>query len=128
MKDNIISWSIIFVCCIMTVEILLKSTFFSTVRNMNTTYHKIFKVLRSKAISDHWKEKVLTKYAVMLFRESIFLFLIMAIVFSPFIIAVYLSIPFSLNIGKILSTPCGMIVTTLIALTYGRLRKNYAKK
>ena len=123
-----LSWSILFVCCIMTVEFLFKSKFFSTVQKMNTTYHKIFWVLRSNTISDHWKEKVLTRYAFFIFCDSLSLFFIMALVFSPFLIAVYLSSLLNLNVSNVLTSPAGMIVTTLFALIYGYLRKNYARK
>lgn len=84
--------------------------------------------MRSKAISDHWKEKALPAYARNIFYNSLILLLTLALIFSPFIAAILLSIPMQLEIQVLLHSPAGLTVSTLFAIMYGYLRRRYAKK
>jgi len=114
MGIEILSWLIIIICCIATVEILLRSKLFLTVRDMNTVYRKIIRVIMSKTISDHWKERVLPAYARVIFWRSLSLLFTLILIFSPFIAAVLITAPFNLNIPAILSSPAGLAGTTFL--------------
>ncbi|HOP48065.1 MAG TPA: hypothetical protein PK874_10425 [Desulfobacteraceae bacterium] len=128
MEIEIFSWFIIIICCIATVEILLISKLFLTVRDMVVVYQKIFLIIRSNIISDHWKEKVLPAYARLIFRRSLSLVFTLIFIFSPFIAAVFITAPFNFNISTILSSPAGLIGTTFFAVLYGFVRGRYGKK
>jgi len=95
---------------------------------MNIVYKKIVRVIKSKKISDHWKEKILPIYSLLIFRASLSMFFALIIVFSPFIVAIYLTPLFDLNIQTNLSFPAGLIGTTFVAIMYGFVRGHYAKK
>lgn len=95
---------------------------------MNTVYQKTIRVIRSRKISDHWKEKVLPTYARLIFRRSLTLMFTLLFVFSPFIAAISLTAPFNLHIQTTLSSPAGLIGTTFFAVIYGFVRGHYVKK
>ena len=128
MKMKIVNWVIITICCIFTVEILLRSKLFSTIRDMNTVYKKTIRVINNKKISDYWKEKVLPAYARLIFRISLTLMLTLILIFSPFIAIGCLAVPLNLNIQTILLSSTGLIGTTFFTIIYGLLRGRYVKK
>lgn len=119
---------IIAVCCILVVELLLYTKLISTVRDVNFVYSKITNVIRSKSISDHWKEKALKKYAGIVFRLSFKIMLKLIIIFLPFIIAVLLFERTTIQVEKYLYTPFGIVCTTALAIGYGIVRKKYVKQ
>ena len=126
MAIKILKWLLILSCCILTVEILFRSQLISTVRDMNNLYRKILRVIKSNTISDHWKEKVLPKYARLIFRGSLMLLVTLLLVFSPFIIAIFVTNLLNFNIQGTLASPSGLIATTLFALLYGFMRGHHA--
>ena len=95
---------------------------------MNTVYQKTIRVISCKKISDQWKEKVLPKYACLIFRSSLTLMLTLIFVFFPFIAASYLTVPLGLNIKTLLLSPAGLFGTTIFAIIYGFARGRYVKK
>lgn len=120
--------TIIAVCCVVTVELILFTRFFATINKISFVYQKTKWVIKSKSISDHWKEKVLQKYASSIFIGTLKLMMHLIIVFTPFYIAIALSPYMHLQIETILIAPSGIIGTTLFAIIYGTARKRYVKK
>ena len=115
-------------CCIITVEILLRSNLVATIKGMNSLYRKSFALVAKKGVSDHWKERVLPQYSLLIFKQSWRLLLNLIAIFSPFIIAVLIARPFGLDLLEFLSSAVGLIAATAIALIYGFARTHYAKK
>jgi len=118
---------IIAVCCVIVVELLLYTRFVSAVRDIKLVYNKTTYVLGSKAISDHWKEKALKKYAGNIFLITLRILLKLVIIFSPFIAAILIAEHTSSQIDRIIYTPWGIIGTTVFAAGYGIVRKNISK-
>lgn len=120
--------AIIALCCIITVELILFIRFFDAMNKISIVFHKTAWVIRSKSISDHWKEKILQKYACLIFQNTLKSMTNLIIVFIPFYIAILLSPYMDLQITSILITPSAIIGTTLFAIIYGMARKHYVKK
>ncbi len=70
--------------CLFTVEVFIKYSFITDLRLSLGIFKKIFHYIPSKKISDHWKEKAVKGYSIMLLRNSIkilFKFLYIIIIF-----------------------------------------------
>ncbi len=48
---------------LLTVELFARLPFVRLGQQMNRIVHKVLRLLRSTSISDHWKEKVMLRYA-----------------------------------------------------------------
>jgi len=95
---------------------------------MNNLCRKSFSLVANKGVSDHWKERVLPRYSLTLFKESSLLFVNLLVVFAPFLLVFILSKPLDLEIPAFLSSITGLAATTIIALIYGFARARYVKK
>ena len=84
---------------------------------------KAINIILNKNISDHWKEKIITKYSLQMIKNSLQMLLIIVLIFFIFIIADnlftgILAFTFSLN---------GIIESILIAFSYAYIRKYMLK-
>ena len=106
------------VACVLSIELFLRLKFMSYVNSIARNSNKVFRIIISSNISDHWKEKMVPVYAFILLKNSLLilgiLFLII-LVFSAFIV---LSSKF---LALILSIT-GVVVSIVISLTYLKLR------
>ena len=109
------------IACVLSIELFLKLKFMSHVNSIARNTNKVFRVIISSNISDHWKEKMVPVYAFILLKNSLLilgiLFLII-LVFSAFII---LSSKF---LALILSVT-GVATSIVISLTYLKLRVTF---
>ena len=109
------------VACVLSIELFLRLKFMSYVNSIGRNSNKVFRVIISSNISDHWKEKMVPVYAFILLKNSLLilgiLFLII-LVFSAFIV---LSSKF---LSLILSVT-GVATSIVISLTYLKLRVTF---
>ena len=115
------------VITIIVVECFIKLPFTITIKAVLYTAKKAIKVLKSSNISDHWKEIVLLRYSLDLFKGTIKLFcylifcalvvLVLAVVIDNIFI-------FNPSIIEILSSFKGIGSMTMISIIYYYLRKN----
>ena len=96
----------------------VETMFHYYVNSIGRNSNKVFRIITSSNISDHWKEKIVPVYAFILLKNSLLilgiLFLII-LVFSTFIV---LSSKFLTLILSI----TGVVVSIVISLTYLKLR------
>ena len=111
------------IACVLSIELFLRLKFMSYVNSIGRNSSKVFHVIISSNISDHWKEKMVPVYAFILLKNSLLilgiLFLII-LVFSAFIV---LSSKF---LALILSVT-GVATSIVISLTYLKLRVTFFK-
>ena len=109
------------VACVLSIELFLRLKFMSYVNSIGRNTNKVFRVIISSNISDHWKEKMVPVYAFILLKNSLLilgiLFLII-LVFSSFIV---LSSKF---LALILSIK-GVAISIIISFTYLKLRVTF---
>ncbi len=86
-------------------------------------YKKIFNIIYSSSISDHWKEKVLPLYAKYLMKKSIKIFFILLITCSPALVAVMLTRVFYPEFQTLLYSWKGIISMTMFAVIYINIRR-----
>lgn len=74
------NWFLTFILCVPLVELVLRLPFAGLLGVLSNAGAKAAHVVRSREISDHWKEKVLGAYAQMTFVASLKLAAFLAIV------------------------------------------------
>jgi len=103
---------------VLSVEIFIQSSFQLILHSLKKTSGKVFKVLQSNNISDHWKEKVILKYSLILFKRSLkALFVLLFIVFIFLSVSYfdYTFIYFSISL-------IGIIESILVCFIYVKIR------
>ncbi|MFP4532070.1 MAG: hypothetical protein ACLFNS_05245 [Desulfobacterales bacterium] len=117
-------WIIVSICCILAVEILLRSGLTALAGHMGAVLGRILHVLANRRISDHWKEKILPAYAFMIFAGSFRLLATLLLAFSPFAAVIYLAAP--LELDSFMFSPSVLAGETAVALVYGTARRRHA--
>ena len=106
------------IACVLSIELFLRLKFMSYVNLIGRNSIKVFHVIISSNISDHWKEKMVPVYAFILLKNSLsilgILFLII-LVFSAFILL-------SSKFLTLLLSVTGVATSIVISLTYLKLR------
>ncbi len=75
--------------CILSVEIFIRSNFLSILDSILKVTKKVSYVIPQNNISDHWKEKVIPRYALRIMKYSLHILIILLLIFSLFFIANY---------------------------------------
>ena len=109
------------IACILSIELFLRLKFMSYVNSIGRNSSKVFHVIISSNISDHWKEKMVPVYAFILLKNSLLilgiLFLII-LVFSAFIVL-------SSKFLTLILSVTGVATSIVISLTYLKLRVTF---
>ena len=115
---------------IIAVELFLRFPLISCVKNFSKVSKKSLKVISSKKISDHWKEKVIPVYAVKVFMLTLKLTVLIICVFAgallPVFVLEYAMVPepsFWVEIAK----PYALILSCIVAVLYYFVRKRYVR-
>lgn len=125
---EMVDWVLLFIGTISFVEIFLRLGILRRLLRLNNLLGKITKTIRSPKISDHWKEKVLVSYALSLFLQSLLIFATLLASCSVFIVFILLSKYFETEFTKLSTSPLGLSVCTLTALTYAKLKSKQTSK
>ena len=106
------------VACVLSIELFLRLKFMSYVNSIARNSHKVFRVIISSNISDHWKEKMVPVYAFILLKNSLLILGILFLIILVFSVFVVLSIKFLTLILSI----TGVVMSIIISFTYLKLR------
>ena len=110
------------------VEIILRMPVISAVVRVRDIYASAFRVITSKVISDHWKEKALPKYAFILFGLTFRLAGYFVLAALPVIIVLILSRIFDLGTLEFLLSAIGIIYISVVSIVYVLARRLVVKK
>ncbi len=110
---------ILFIICLLSVEIFIKTSYFSLINSTILLSKKAINIILNKNISDHWKEYIIPKYSLQMMKYSLRMLLILFLITFIFVIADnlfngFLSFTLSWN---------GIIESILIAFIYAYIRK-----
>jgi len=106
------------VACVLSIELFLRLKFMSYVNSIGRNLSKVFHVIMSSNISDHWKEKMVPTYAFILLKNSLLILGILFLIILVFSAFIALSSKF---LALILSIT-GIVISIGISLTYLKLR------
>jgi len=121
-------WVWVIIVTLVAVEAFLRTPFKRALTDLAVASKKSASVISSKSISDHWKEKVLPRYAAQIFKNSIYLFLCLLAIVIPVAIGHFASILFSENLLHAISTWQGVGLSVLVACIYVGVRNALQKK
>jgi hypothetical protein len=111
------------VLCFLSIELLLKLKFTSHIYSIMRTTSKVFSVITSSNISDHWKEKIIPAYAFNIFQNSL-LILLQFFIIILFVFAFnFLSNSFFLMLISLK----GAISSLIFSFSYFKIRQKFIK-
>ena len=109
--------------CIVSVEVFNRLNFLSLLDSISKVTRKVIHIIPEDNISDHWKEKVITAYALRIMKYSLQMLLILFLILPSFFIA-----DFFLNDFLIFTLSLiGIIESMVFAFGYVYLRKLFIK-
>ena len=120
-------WLFLIAGAVCFVEIFLRLNSLARIRELNQLLHKVTRVIRSPAISDHWKEIVLPSYALQLFKLSLLIFAILVASCGGFLILGLVSNFLGGQFVDLSTSVKGITVCTIAALAYASLRGRSSK-
>jgi hypothetical protein len=104
--------------CSLSIELLMKIKFMVNLHLILEIVNKVSSVISSSKISDHWKEKMIPAYAVILLKKSLSTLGALLLIILLFLIFIALSDNF---IETALSLK-GLIISIFFAVSYTKLR------
>ena len=116
-------WILLTIGTVCVVECFLRSPLLDKTKTLTTLVSRIGKVLKSSSISDHWKEKVLPRYALQLFSLSLQLFFWVIVSVLPLIIIALIADLFLIPLTALISSLLGIGVSTAVACIYLLIRR-----
>lgn len=106
------------------VELLMYLPVAAEARRLARVGARAQQVLRSSRISDHWKEKVLLRYARDLLRASLCLTVLIFSAAAPLLVVAALLQWAGVTAAlSWLSSPVGLLICTLMGTAWGLLRR-----
>ena len=109
------------VACVLSIELLLRLKFMSYVNSIFRNTNKVFRVIISSNISDHWKEKMVPVYAFILLKNSLFILgmlVLIVLMFSAFIVL-------SSKFLTLILSVTGVASSIFISFAYLKLRVTF---
>ena len=110
---------LLLLCCIISIEIFVFYNIFKIFDSISAATKKTGKVLLSNHISDHWKEKVIPHYSILIFKSSLKTLLILSMILALFLLPTIIIDNFVYHITSII----GIAESILICLAYVKIRK-----
>ena len=114
---------ILLVLCVLSIEIFIRSNYIFLINSLVKVSKKAIYIVLNKNISDHWKEKIITKYSLQMMNYSLHMLLVLFLIIFIFAIADKL---FSGFLEFTLSWN-GIIESILITFSYAYIRKLFFK-
>ena len=112
--------TILFLVCILSIEIILRVNFFNLLKLTFIDTKKIINIASSNKISDHWKEKSIPSYALKIIKTSIKIILIVVSIILIFIIPnIFMS-----GFINFVTSFIGIVESLFFVLVYFYVRKS----
>jgi hypothetical protein len=109
------------IACVLSIELFLRLKFVSYVNSIYKNTNKVFRVIISSNISDHWKEKMVPVYAFILLKNSLLILGILFLIILVFFAFIVLASKFL----TLLLSVTGVATSIVISLTYLKLRVTF---
>ena len=104
------------------VELFSRFPVKPTLRRFMETANQAVFVLQSRNISDHWKEKVLPRYALNLFTMTILLTVYLAAAFIPFVLLAGIATAAGISLLQFGMSMMGVLFMTILSIGYATVR------
>ena len=117
-KSNMLDYMYLIVVCVLSIELFLLLRFMSCFKSIIKSTNKVFRVIISSNVCDHWKEKVVPVYAFNILKNSL---LILGVLFL-IINLVYAFVLLSSTLLTLILSIKGIVISIIISFTYLKLR------
>jgi hypothetical protein len=116
------TWALLVAAAVLASEAMLRLPLLALARSVINVSGKSMRVLKSKRISDHWKERVLPAYSARMFKGSVGFFVTLCLALVPVVALGFLA-PGGLGAWlHLLLTPLAIAVLCAASLAYIWLR------
>lgn len=120
-------WIFVLVAAVLASEAFLRLPLLPVIRRVTETAQKSQRVLRSKRISDHWKERILPSYSWVIGKGSVQFFAMLMLALAP-VALLGLVFPGGMAAwGAVLMRPMVILVLCLASIAYIWLRLKVAR-
>ncbi len=106
------------IACVLSIELFIRLKFIFYVNSIFKNTNKVFHLIISSNISDHWKEKIVPEYAFILLKNSLLILGILFLIILVFTFFTMLSSKFLILILSI----TGVAISVFISFVYLKLR------
>ena len=113
---------LLILCSIVTLEFFLLLKIMLKLKSFQNYLLDIKKILFSKKTSDLKKEKMIRKYSLKLLTETIKIFLLILVIFCPFILLIVVDYFVQFRFFSLLVSLKGILISFAIFIIYGNLR------
>lgn len=120
-------WVLLAIGAVVASELLLRLPMVPEFSRVQSASRKATRLLRSSAISDHWKEKILPVYALRIGRGSLLLFGMLCVVISPVILLGVFADGGIASFVEGLMTPVAIVAMIIVSIVYIFLRRKVAR-
>ncbi|VFN06179.1 MAG: hypothetical protein BECKG1743D_GA0114223_112411 [Candidatus Kentron sp. G] len=110
---------------VLSSELALRLPFVRTLKTLAATLKKSGDVLFSRNISDAWKEKILSVYALRIFLNSLLLPLLLVMVFAPIFLVTRLMSPTTFVALGVLTSTYNLLLITISSVFYLIIRVRF---
>lgn len=111
-------WVLVCVSTMLAVEVFLRTGFKKNISAMLEFMKRSRATIISARISDHWKEKVLTHYALKIFINSMQLIICLLLTASPIMAVHFLGNLIGMDVLSLIMTPLGLIFSIVFVSLY----------
>jgi hypothetical protein len=120
-------WLLVALAGVLASEVMLRLPLIGTIKGVIDVSRKSMRLLASKKISDHWKERVLPAYSLRMFKGSVGFFLLLCLGLLP-VAVVGLACPGGLAAwAEVLLRPLVILFLCVVSLGYIWLRVKFSR-
>jgi hypothetical protein len=113
-----IDWVLVCISTFLAVEVFLRTSLKRNIGELLDYTKRSYATIASKKISDHWKEKVLPRYALRIFVNSSGLLFCLFLAVSPILVEDFIGKQFGANVLDKMMTPLGIGASIILASFY----------
>lgn len=121
------NWLLTAILCLLLAELVLRLPFGAAVIDVSRSGRKAVHVVRTKAVSDHWKEKALAAYAQTTFLSSIKLAGLLTVLFTVAVVLVVAFEQSSRGFNRFIVSWHGIGFSVIFASLYLTARKSIVR-
>ncbi|MEM8792737.1 MAG: sulfotransferase [Pseudomonadota bacterium] len=120
------TWLLLGLATIAACEILLRVDLLERLRTVSQFAGRAARTVSNPVVSDHWKERVLPRYALRIATGALATFGCLLVALSPFLIAVLVGLPFDLGFERFVLAWQSMLACCAFAVIYLAIRDRFS--
>lgn len=116
-------WVVLGIGVLTSAELFLRLPLNRSLGVLKLSAQKALSIIKSSNISDHWKEKVLPRYAFQIFKNSLISFFLLLLAVIPFGVLMLILEQTEIKIIRLAISLEGLVFATVICIIYLLIRR-----